>query len=88
MSKKPKTVEKPIQEWIKVDTIDVKYNSFILSEFLELAKQRVPENTPLEDISFEIDVEEEPTYYDDYIITVNMNIYVRSEEWKQKHTGL
>jgi hypothetical protein len=77
----------PLKEWHRVASSDVKYESFTMDSFLEWVQSHVPPNTLNEDIKFDFSVEEEKTYYDDIIITVEMNLYVRSEEWKLKYCG-
>lgn len=74
---KPK-VKKPV--WKTVHTMDVKYDSFSLKNFVEEIKQHVPEGTADEDIDLEFIVEEEHGYYDDVLITATMLVKVKTND--------
>jgi hypothetical protein len=63
--------------WIQVATRDVKYDTFTLDELLSWIKEKVPEGTRNEDIEIKFDVSESPTYYDEIIVDVEMQISVK-----------
>jgi hypothetical protein len=76
-STKKKTA--PMPRWKVVSTHDIKYGYFTLSEFLKLIKQKVPEGTKDEDILLAVDVDETSGYYDDIIVSAEMEVSVKVE---------
>lgn len=63
--------------WQLVASRDVKYDYFSLAELLSWIKENVPEGTANEDIRLEVEVDDTRGYYDDVIITAELNLSVR-----------
>lgn len=68
-----------IPEWKEVARRDCKYDCISLPYFLDWIKESVPKGTPRKDIEIEFEVNEEPTYYDEVIISVDMILRVRNK---------
>ena len=64
--------------WEKVADRDIKYDSFTLFDLKNWITENVPAGTKDENIKFHINVEETPTYYDEVLIDVNMELYVKT----------
>lgn len=63
--------------WEIVATRDVKHEYFTLAELLSWIEENVPEGTNEEDIRLEVEVDDTRGYYDDIIITAEMQLSVR-----------
>lgn len=73
MKVKKKAIKRPT--WIKLETIpNAKWDSFTLGELEERALKLAPVGTTKDDIYISFDVSEEPTYYDEIIINIDLVI--------------
>jgi len=74
-----KKVKPIIPEWKEVARRDCKYDAMSLPYLLEWIKESVPKGTPRKNVEIVFEVEEEPTYYDEIIVTVDMVLKVRNK---------
>ncbi len=75
-TKKPKV--KP-EKWKRLDTRDIKYDSFTLTEMLDWVKEKTPKGTSNDDIKFDFEVNYHTWYYDEIVIEAEMRLYVREK---------
>lgn len=81
---KPIAPTKRIIQARQLGTIELdKYESYTFESFhqevMSACKDSDIENIPQEKIEFSLEVENEPTYYDDVIVHLNMSVFVNEE---------
>lgn len=74
-SKKKAVVPVKQPKWIPLETISgIKWDSFTLGELEERALKLAPKGTTVDDIRISFEMDEEPTYYDEIIIDLDLII--------------
>jgi hypothetical protein len=75
-----KKVKPVVPVWKFLVSESIKDDTWILSDLIAWIKEKVPEGTKEEDIRLDFSVDEEPTYYDEVIISSHMNISVKTND--------
>jgi len=66
------------KDWIKITELSIKYDTYTMSEFIEMVKQQVPEGTKDTDIRLDFEASDGSNpYYDDLIIESILTISIR-----------
>jgi hypothetical protein len=74
-----KKVKPIVPVWKHLASESIKDDTWSLSQLLTWIKEKVPEGTKDEDISLWFYADEEPTYYDETIISVHMSLSVKKQ---------
>ena len=64
--------------WEKLTTVSIKYDIYTLTEFINMVRQGIPEDTKNEDIQLDFDAYESAVgYYDETVVESTLTISIR-----------